>query len=163
MIRYHAAVRHLLTDPNKVRPHPANPNQGDTDAIIDSIITNGCYRPIYADADGTILAGHHLYAALLELGATQIPVMFLDSEGDEGIRILLADNKIAKDSRLDHGLESALLQQLDDYVGTGYTEEEAMDLLKSTEDTSGLGFGDHTEDKTPTCPQCGYIFLDGVE
>lgn len=159
MIRFHSAVTHLLVPIERVHPHPDNANNGDVDEIVVSIVRNGCYRPIYADSEGTILAGHHLYAALLELGATQVPVMFLDTEPgeDEGVRILLGDNRIARKAKMDSGLELKLLQTLDDYTGSGYTEKEVVAFLAKMDAQERLTFPEEPLPSLPTCPNCGEV------
>lgn len=164
MIRYHKAVVPLLVDADTIRPHPGNANLGDVDEIIVSITKNGCYRPIYASTDGTILAGHHLYAALLDLGATRVPVMFLDTEdgADESVRILLADNKIARAAKMDRHAEMELLKSLDDYTGSGYSESEVVAFIARTEaeESRGLDFGPEGVKVPKVCQCCGQEMPD---
>ena len=74
VVSYHPALDALLTPVDQIRQHQKNPKNGDIDAIAESITVNGCFRPIYAQrSSGTILAGHHLYQALLSLGAADVP------------------------------------------------------------------------------------------
>lgn len=159
MIRFHSAVVPHLVDIERIKPHPGNANNGDVDEIVVSIVTNGCYRPIYASADGTILAGHHLYAALLELNASKVPVLFLDTEDteDESTRILLGDNKIARQAKMDRHAEMDLLKTLDDYTGTGYSESEVVAFIAKTEkeESKGLSFPEGGVKPIPTCECCG--------
>lgn len=112
-----------------VKPHPDNPRNGDTDAIIESLRTNGLYRPLYVQrSTGHIVAGNHTYAAMLELGATAVPVMWLDVDDDKALRIMLADNRLADLGQYDNGLLVQLLQDLDSLTGTGY-DERAIERL----------------------------------
>lgn len=132
----HDALVPLLTPIDDLRPHPDNPRNGDTDAIIDSLTTNGMYRPLYTTRDGVILAGNHTYAAALELGATTLPVIRLDVDTDQAHRIMLGDNKIADLGWYDDALLLDLLDRLTDtdqgLSGTGYTNDDT-ELLRLTQ------------------------------
>lgn len=147
MIRFHTAVQHMLVPAGEVTPHPDNYNNGDIEELRDSLIKNGCYRPVYVASDGMIVGGHGLYTALLAEGATHIPVLRLDipSTDRQGIaRVLISDNEIARRSIRDDAQLLKLVQEdLDlDLVGTGLTE---FDLLRIQEEIdlplAGLGEG----------------------
>jgi ParB-like chromosome segregation protein Spo0J len=139
--------------------HPRNPRNGDVDAIAESIRVNGVYRPVIIARDGTILAGHHLWLALREVGRTEVDVVRLPIHpaSPEATRILLADNRTADLGNYDDGLLASLLRDLDTEVGiigTGYDHDDLAALLASIEDP-GRGFG--VNDPEPArCPNCGY-------
>jgi hypothetical protein len=163
-IRYHDAVVPLLVGVEQLRPDPRNANNGDIDAIVQSIQVNGCYRPIYAAADGTIVAGHHLYAALLQLGATQVPVQTVEGDAEARTRILIGDNEIARLAWTDEALLLDLLTSLAEtplaYEGTGWTQER-VDLLRLAQ-IEGHGFvvPDPADDALPhRCPECGHTWF----
>lgn len=129
MIRFHPGLEDLMVPSQSISPHPDNPNNGDTDEIVASILRVGCYRPIIANrTTGYILAGHHLYAALLELGALMVPVVWADTDDEAEVRILLGDNKIARLARVDDALELDLLERLaktdTGLSATGYRDVE---------------------------------------
>jgi len=132
LAHYHEALVPLLVAVDKVRPHVANPRNGDIDAIAESIQTNGCYRPLYAQSSsGMILAGNHTYHALLALGADQVPVIWIDCDDLAAKRILAADNRIADLGGYDNGLLVDLLDDIaahDSLLGTGYRESDLADL-----------------------------------
>lgn len=141
----HEALEPLLVDVGDLRPHQENPKNGDTDAIVESIINNGLYRPLYVTSDGTILAGNHTYHAALELGATTLPVIRLDVDTDHARRILLGDNRISDLGRYDDALLLDLLDRLtedagpDGLSGTGYTVDDAELLrLAQTQPPNGI-------------------------
>lgn len=133
MIHFHEHLTPNLQPITTVTQHPDNPNNGDTDAIAESMQTNGVYAGVIAQkTTGHILAGNHRYAALLQLGATQIPVTWLDITNEQATRILLADNRT---TRLGHDDEHLLATLLDDLTktptgltGTGYTNEDLLAL-----------------------------------
>ena len=129
-VRLHDSLTHLLVAADQVRPSPTNPRNGDTDAIVASMRRNGIFRPVYAQrSTGHILAGNHTYAAMIELGADEIPVIWLDVDDEHASRILLVDNRSADLGQYDDGLLVSVLQSLPDLDGTGYTDEYLAELV----------------------------------
>jgi len=139
-----------------------NPRNGDTDAIKESVLLNGIYRPIICAEDLTILAGHHLYHALGELGIESVDVVRLPvpSSSEDAARIMLADNRIADRGNYDEGMLLSLLIELDagdGLTGTGYDDDDLLALITllgkiadapvAVEDTPTIA-------KEP-CPVCG--------
>lgn len=153
VIRFHSTAAALLDDADKVRPYADNPRNGDVDAIAASILEVGCYRPVYAWAKtGEILAGNHTYAALLSLGAQQVPIAWVEADTmTEARKIVLGDNRHADRGRYDEALLLAELRALDgDLEGTGYDEMDVDNiaaLLASgdwgdADGSAGAGAGD---------------------
>lgn len=140
----HGALQPLLIDIDQVRPHPRNPRNGDIEAIRESIRFNGLYRPLYAQySTGYILAGNHTYAALMELGAQQVPVVILDVSDEEASRILLVDNHTADLGGYDYGLLVQILSELEQteqgLIGSSYAADDVRHLeLLAQETLSGL-------------------------
>ena len=170
MIRFHPALESLMEPAAALTPHPENANNGDVDEIVASILTNGCFRPIYADADGMIVAGHHLYAALLELGAVMVPVLRVDVDDSGARRIMLADNRIAALAKTDDGLLLQLLQIISHedkgLTGTGYDDGylEALREKVMQDVTAPLEYdlrGSEDLVHTITCPACGHHWVRG--
>lgn len=160
MIRYHTGVQPYLTSPDSITPDPTNANNGDVDALIESILTNGCYRPIYAAKEtGTIVAGHTLYAALLEMGAGVIPVQWIDGDREQEVRINLADNEIARRARMDYGLLVDTLDYLDQtekgLLGSGFTQERYEDLRLLALNEQAFHVPEADPEPLPhRCPEC---------
>lgn len=126
-VKYHDSLHDLLTPIEAVSPHPDNPNNGDQEAIEESIEVNGMYRPVEAQrSTGFILAGNTTYASCLSLGAEVIPVIWLDVDDETALRIMLGDNQLARLARMDEGLLGPQLNHLLTtelrLLGTGYTE-----------------------------------------
>jgi len=124
-VRYHPALRDLLEPIERVTPHPDNPSNGDEEEIEGSIEANGMYRPVEAQlSTGHILAGNTTYAACLSLGASEIPVIWLDVDDETALRILIGDNEIARKAWVDPGLLNPHLELLQrtakGLVGTGF-------------------------------------------
>ena len=151
------ALTGLLAPRDSIRPHPANPRNGDVDAIIASILANGVYRPIYVQrSTGLILAGHHLYAALCELDCSLVPVQMVDCDDDTAMRILLADNRTADMGSYDEGLLLGILQELDgrdQLFGTGY-DDAYLERLSAFLDPPPKGADDAEEGWTAFSIAC---------
>ena len=132
IVAYHEDLKPLLVDIDSITQHPDNYNNGDIDAITESIEVNGMYRPVYVQKDtGYIVAGNHTWLACKQLGATQIPVVTLDIDENTTRRILLGDNKIAANAMPDPALLLDLLDLVaaeDNLLGTGYKEHD-LDVL----------------------------------
>lgn len=129
-VRYHDDLGPLLKDINLVSPHPQNPNNGDQEAIEVSIEINGMYRPVEAQrSTGFVLAGNTTYASCLALGASILPIVWLDVNDEEALRILLVDNQAARLARMDQGLLRPHLDTLLEtelrLLGTGYPDVPA--------------------------------------
>ena len=84
-------------------PHPDNDNQGDLDAIEESLLSKGQYKSIVVqESTRHILAGNHTWQAMRRLGAATISADFVDVPDDVALEILLADNATAR-----HGYSAA--------------------------------------------------------
>lgn len=149
------AIIPLLTPLADIRQHPDNPNNGDVDDVMESILTNGYLAPITYDANtGYIVAGNTRYAAMLGLGQTHIPaipVTHFDQANDGARRYMIGDNEIARKARMDRGLELAILEALKEtdigLLGTGIDDNDyEQRLLESAmpppdPEPEGHGFG----------------------
>lgn len=116
--------------PNVIEPHPKSPRRGNVKAILESIRANGTYRPIIVQlSTGYILAGSHLWRALVEDGAELVPVTYVDVDDTTASRILLADNRISDLGEYDEELLTQILGELPSLDGTGYTQSDLNTLL----------------------------------
>lgn len=150
-VRWAEGVKSLLVPIDQVKQHPDNPNSGDDENLVQSIQLNGFVTAITADAKtGYIIAGNTRYRALHALGATQIPVLWVDHwEGDGAIRYLIGDNASARKAVMDDAQLLALLGALSEteagLVGTSITDNEYEQMLMSfannldAPDLSGFG------------------------
>lgn len=132
---FHDGLRGLLVDIDSVHPSPDNYNNGDVDEIMESIRLNGMYRAVYVHREsGDILAGNHTWAACKEMGATQIPAVFLDGDRTTALRIMVGDNGIPRLARPDDAQLLVLLQEIEqasgNTTGTGYTAND-IEALKA--------------------------------
>lgn len=165
-VYFHPHVVPLLIPIEDVRPYESNPNNGDVDVVIDSIVTNGFYLPIVVQAGtGVIIAGHTRHEALLSLGETQIPAIHLATDNVASSRIRLADNRTNRlgkdDSSLLIGELEALLRDGDDLElrGTGYQDrdlEMLRAMLEEPLDFEEEEFAKQRSGHICECPACGW-------
>jgi ParB-like chromosome segregation protein Spo0J len=151
-VRFAEGVRPLLVPIDQLKQHPFNPNNGDLDALIESIQVNGFVTAVTADVNtGYIIAGNHRYQALHALGAKEIPVIWVDHMDDSGaVRYMIADNRTGKLAILDETALAALLTDLSDsdigLAGTGYDDASyqrlLLDMMAEPDLPDGGGFGD---------------------
>lgn len=119
--------------------HPLNPNNGDIEAIVESIRTNGLYQPIVVQTSTRhILAGNHRYAAAIRLGLAEVPVVWRDVDDETAKRIMLVDNRTAKLGWEDEAQLADLLEGLFEtdlaLQGTGYSAHDMQDLVAMIND-----------------------------
>lgn len=131
-VQYHDALEPMLRPIDDYQPHPANYNNGDTEAISESITINGMYRPIYVQkSTGYIVAGNHTWMTCKQMNANLVPVVELDVDDMTALRLLPGDNEIAKKARPDHGQLLTILETLneqDTILGSGVNEQELIQL-----------------------------------
>jgi ParB-like chromosome segregation protein Spo0J len=133
------SLQALAIDIDSITTWPRNYNNGDVEAIKESLARSGQYRPIVVwRRTMQILAGNHTYMAAVELGWKQIAATFVDGDDETATRIGIADNRIPQLARPDNGLLLELLQELPDLDGTGYNEESLNDLIERANDESPL-------------------------
>lgn len=128
-------VRDKLVPIEQVKQHPENPNNGDVEALIESIQMNGFYSTITVDRNtGYILAGNHRYQALHALGATHVPVVWVDKDRGGSIRLMVGDNKTGKLAVVDNAQQIELLRELAEtpmgLAGSGFTQDSFLQLLQ---------------------------------
>lgn len=137
MVQVHEALAPLMVDIDTVHQHPDNYNNGDEEAIRESVEVNGLYRPVYAQqTTGHLVAGNHVWAVCKEFGAEKIPVVYLDIDDATAYRIMVGDNWIASLARPDHaGLLTILdrIQATDGLYGTGVKETDLDAIRKLAE------------------------------
>lgn len=115
--------------------HPKNPRKGDIAKIKESIQANGFGGALWAQkSTGHIIAGNHRYEAALALGATHLPVIWMDVDDDEALRLLLADNRTQDLAEYDKAGLADLLNELhdetdpDSLFGTGFSSYDLAEI-----------------------------------
>lgn len=125
----------LLVPVDSIKPDPRNPRiRKRLEELVGSITRFGLRKPIVANKrDGVIEAGHQTLAALQEIGATQVPVVWADDDRMEATAFNIADNRSAEVvATWDEDGLKALIQELNDedlISGIDYDEEEINNIL----------------------------------
>lgn len=169
--RVHQDLLPLMHPIADLKQHPMNPNNGDVDVVIEAIQMNGFADAIGVDRKtGYILEGHTRYAAILALGGTEIPVIWLDFETEaEALRHLLMHNRSNRMGKDDLGmLEQALHQvqhEQSSLMGTGFDDMFLHHLAIAQEEYLNLGeqeadegYAKQNKGRQITCPACGHQF-----
>jgi hypothetical protein len=133
---------------SQLKPHPRNYRRHPPDEIEHlkaSIAENGIYRNVVVANDYTLLAGHGVIQAMMQLERTHAPVHRLDIGPDDprAIKVLVADNEIAHLTDSDDRLLSELLRQIKDeaptgLIGTGYDSMMLANLIMVTRPASEI-------------------------
>jgi DNA modification methylase len=114
-------------------PWPGNPRRHALPKIVESLRTNGQYKAITARAsDRRILAGHGTVEGCLELGWTHVAVSWIECDDQAALRIVAVDNKTNDDAGYDDAELVALLAEIIDLEGSGFTADERAALLAQT-------------------------------
>lgn len=111
----------------ELTPFPGNARRGDPEKIAESITANGQYRALVVRRSGvllTVLAGNHTLKGLEILDVPAARCEIIECDEETARRINLVDNKISDDGTYDDVALAALLGALDDFTGTGYTEDD---------------------------------------
>jgi hypothetical protein len=151
-VRFPKSLQPLLVPIDSVHQHEYNPNNGDLDALIESIEVNGFVTAVSVDAKtGNIVAGNHRWQALHALGATHIPVIWIDHMDQTGaVRYMIADNQTGRLAVMDKSALAGLLTQLHDtemgLAGSGFDQNTYENLLLELNNMQmpipeGQGFG----------------------
>lgn len=114
-VAFHESLDPLMTSIHDVSAHPANPRNGDIDAVAKSIIVNGYVAPVIAQrSTGYIIAGNHRYYALLSLGSEMIPVVWVDMDDLSAKNYMLDDNRTSDLGNYDNANLVAVLTELEE-------------------------------------------------
>ncbi len=163
-------TRYLRTETlplDQLTPFPGNARRGRVDVIKESIQKNGQYRSLIVreiqDGPQVVLAGNHTMEAISELGGKQARCEIIECDDDTARRINLVDNRSNDLAEDDEDALTALLRDLDDYGGTGYTQEEADAYTKEPDIPS---FEPELAEQQPRldqsaireCPSCGHTW-----
>lgn len=137
-VEFHDSLGPLLVPLDSVQPHPENYNNGDVEAIKESILVNGMADICKVQrSTGYIVGGNHTWIACAELHAQHIPAVHFDLTDPQAYRLMIALNTTAAKARPDHGmlleLVETIKEEFSDISGTGLTDAEVERLQKLEE------------------------------
>lgn len=118
----------------RLAQHPRNPRRGNVGRLEQLIDANGFHGALLVQrTTGFVLAGNHRMQAAVAQGLKELPVLWLDVDDDEALRILLGDNRASDDGYYDDPALASLLSELEasdrNLEGTGYTPTDLEALL----------------------------------
>lgn len=118
-------------DPRELAANPANYRHHPPEQISEikrSLQDLGQYRNVVCRPDGTLLAGHGVVQAAIDLGWEQIAVHVFAGSEAKARRLMVADNELARGAEDDERALHALLNEIDrdfgDLAGTGWSDAE---------------------------------------
>lgn len=124
-----------LVKTGSLKPYDKNPRKGDVRAIAESLAAHGQFKPIVVQkSTRKILAGNHTWQAAQTLGWDEIAAVVIDVDDEQAAKIVLADNRTSELGDFDYEALAELLQDIEDTVGTGYSESDLEALLSSVEE-----------------------------
>lgn len=97
-VQLQEALELHLTPVSKVKPDPRNPRRvKDLTPMRRSLEEFGCRRLIVANLQtGLIEVGHQMFAVLSELGATHVPVLWVDDDDMKALAYNITDNRTSE-------------------------------------------------------------------
>jgi ParB-like chromosome segregation protein Spo0J len=126
----------ILGEIQQVRVHeldnfPGNARRGDVDAIAKSLETFGQFQPIIAQLSTKfVLVGNHTLAAARQLRWAHISVAYVDVDDEMARKIVLAANRTSDLATYDLDALAALLREVDDLEGTGFSPDDLSELME---------------------------------
>lgn len=117
-VRFFPALEPLFVHIDSIEPAPWNYNNGDLDAIQESIEVNGMFEFVKVQQSTRhIFAGNHTWMVCKMLGSQVIPAVFYDVDTAEAKRMAVAHNVTASLAKPDPGLLLDLLDQIKEHAG----------------------------------------------
>lgn len=135
-----------LVDIDQLKPHPKNYRlhpQDELDHIKASLLRHGQYRSIVTARELTILAGHGVVEAAIQLKWKQLAITKLKIAADsaQALQLLAGDNEIAHLAENDDRMRTELLKHLnahDALLGTGFDMQMLAALAMVTRPMSEM-------------------------
>jgi ParB-like chromosome segregation protein Spo0J len=119
---------------SELHEYPGNARRGDVDKIAESLQENGQFQPLIVQLHtGYVLIGNHTFKATQKLGWETVAVTYVDVDDDRARKIVLAANRTADLATYDLDALAALLADVDDLTGTGYTDDDLASLNEESE------------------------------
>lgn len=153
----------LASDIDALHPMKGNARKGDVERVAASFRRFGQRKPVVARTDGTIEAGHHMHAAAVSLGWTEIAVVFVEESDEEAKAFNVADNRLGDLGQYDHELLLDQLVDLQQYDRdllevTGYDDDDIAALRALIgEEPPAQRAGNDMEVEPAVCPHCGEL------
>jgi hypothetical protein len=136
------SLKAFLIPINDLTPWEKNPRKGDVMSIVGSLRRFGQVRAIALREDGkSVVAGHHLRLAAIELGWTHVAAIPMEFKSDAEADIYaLADNELAMlggydEQKMFEVMEQHQLFDPSNLEGTGFTMDRTEDIMAAAGQT----------------------------
>lgn len=124
--------KYALAPVDDLTPHPQNARHGAVGKIEESVSATGFYGTLVAQkSTGHVLVGNHRLLVLQQHGVKKVPVMWVDVDDDDALRILVNDNKVSEHADWDERGLAELLQDAG-LEGMVVSEGEFEDMLRES-------------------------------
>jgi DNA modification methylase len=140
---------------SRVFPNPSNPRKND-DAVphvASSLRRFGWQQPIVAKRSGEIVAGHTRHRAAIQIGMSEVPVVWFEGTDLDATAFSIADNRTHEFASWDEPALAKILEQLrteDALEGVGYSDTDIDELIREIGDTGARGEVDDPGPQEPT-------------
>lgn len=146
-------LEEMLVPINSLTPHPENYKEHKEDQLAGlkaSLKAFGWTKPICANPQGVIVAGHGMYQTAIENGYTHIPVEYLAFDNNQSKAYLVADNELQRKARTDDNKLNLLLSDISeipdfDVEALGFDPDEFDSLLNDS--SSEVGSEEEAEEE----------------
>ncbi len=140
-------LRPLLTPISQLKQFPINYNKhppAQIQRLIQSIEQFGWVKPIAANTQNEILAGHGMFLAAQKAGYTHTPVIFYSLDDVNSKGYVVADNRLSQlaepDGIILQGLLDDLIQVPEfDIEATGFDLDRLDNMLEGSEEPMSFG------------------------
>jgi len=132
----------------KLTEHPRNYRKHTDDQVEhigQSLTQHGQYRNVVIAKDSTILAGHGVVRAAKSIGWTSVSAirMDLDPDSPQALKLLAADNELARFAEIDDRELTELLKEVKEFdewglEGTGFDDVMLASLVMITRPASEI-------------------------
>lgn len=161
-----------------IKPYWRNPRditQASVDKMVNTIREYGYLLPILIDGEGVIITGHRRFAALRQMGATEVSVLVAANMDPAKVReFRVVENKTGEEVAWDLDTLVLELRTFDDRVLTDYfptVDLEVGSVLKDLNDevtqehvdrasaaVTDVGSSQQVVLRSVTCPSCYHQF-----
>jgi site-specific DNA-methyltransferase (adenine-specific) len=148
-------LRPLVVPIGDVQQMKGNPRRGDVDSVAKSLERFGQHRPIVVQqATGEILIGNHTHKAAIQLGWTEIAVLYTDDDRETAVARSLADNRTHDNGKYDNAELASLLAEVSEtdnslLLDAGFAGDEITALLQLASASAGALLEESAETKKP--------------
>jgi hypothetical protein len=115
---------------DSIRPRDDNANEGDDDAVAESMDENGKYGAVLVGPDDRIIAGATRWRRWKASGEPECAIIRLSVEEERAVAIMIADNETRRGAKTNENKLADLLPRLASHRGLGLKPPDVTALLE---------------------------------